>query len=228
MDGWMDATGSLPCLSLIYFLLCLETNPTSVGLRLRSSTQSQALIPMCSPASNNKHGMSAKMRVPHVGDHWLNQITMKPFSWSKMNPTRLRDVTNLSQSISVVAHWKNPVLPMSKKFNLAAQHYIDPHICRASFLSDKPRYPVTAQPGGSLLDFSWETQGCEVNLCWSVWWIWLSMCSSQRFLYLSASLCCSGAIESHFVIWRYYFTLKLMHSVWSVNGRIWTLVEDQT
>lgn len=92
MDWWMDnATGSLLCLSPISFPLSLETNPTSVGLRVHSFTQSQAHTTMCSLAFNNKHGMSTKMRILHIGNYRVNQITITPFPWSMMHTTRLRD-----------------------------------------------------------------------------------------------------------------------------------------
>lgn len=68
--------------------LSLETNPTSVSLRVHSFPQNQAHITMCSLDSNNKHGMSRKMRVPCVENYWVNQITITPFSRSEMKCLR--------------------------------------------------------------------------------------------------------------------------------------------
>lgn len=151
-----NATGSLPCLSPISFPL--ETNPTSVGLRVHSFTQSQALTPMCLLASNNKCGMPAKMTVPHVGDYWVNQKTVTPFSWSEMYPTRLSNVTNISQSISVNTHWKTLSFLCWK--NSIWQHTIILiHTCRSSFLPDKPWYLVTAKPGGGVFWFQLREAG---------------------------------------------------------------------
>lgn len=120
------------------------------------------------------------MKVLRVEDYWVNQITITPFSWSEMIPTRLRDIKHHPASISGT-WWKNSVFPLLKKFNLEAHHRIDPHICRSSYLSDKPWYLVTAQPWGSLLDFSWVRQCCEANLRWSAWWISPSMCRQLSF-----------------------------------------------
>lgn len=168
-------------MSLPQYPLPLETNPTSAGLRVQSFTQDQARATMCSVASNNKHGMPRKMRVLHVEDHWVNQITITPFHGPRCTLQGL-ETSSTTQSISVGTHWKIlSFLYKKKKFNFAAHHRIDRNICLSSFLSDKPWYPVTAQPWGSLLDFSWVRQGCEQNLWWSAWWIWPSMCGQLSF-----------------------------------------------
>lgn len=83
----------------------LETNPTSAGLRVHSFTQNQARATMCSVASNNKHGMPRKMRVLHVEDYCVNQITITPFHGSSCT-LQGSETSRTTQSTSVGTHWK--------------------------------------------------------------------------------------------------------------------------
>lgn len=139
--------------------LPLETKPTLVILRAEYwHIQSSLYNHM---PSNNKHGALRKMKVLRAEDYWVDQITITPFSWCQMIPTRLRDKC---RPASFNSTWS---FSCWKKFNLEAHCRIDPHICRFFFLSGEPWYLVTAQPRGCLLDFSRVRQCCETNLWWS-------------------------------------------------------------
>lgn len=195
----------------------LETNPTSEGLSVRSHTRSKARTTSRSSASNNTHGASRKMRVPRVVNFWVNQITITPLSWSVIGAARLSDIKQQPAQISGYT-LKNPLCRIEKS-EFGGHHGIDPHICRSSFFSDRPWYLVTAQPWGSLLDFSWARQGCEPNLWRAAWWIWLSMCGRLYFFFpplsgnpLSVPLSCSQSNKGTACQSETLFTLKEMSS----------------